>query len=222
LAVLVAIGALGVAAMAFADHGNDGKRSFFTQLDGWAETPSVVTASEGSFRLRVVATSIAAAVLLAVALLVALQIPAVAELFTARAQLVQDYDSARLGRFARFGIGFMMAMEHPFGIGPLVFGQTLGEDTHNIWLKALLDYGWLGFASYIILIGWTLAGGFRILFRNRPWQPYVLCAYVVFIGHIALGTVIDTDHWRHFYLLLGLIWGGMGLEYRYQRGLLAG
>jgi O-antigen ligase len=178
--------------------------------------------SSGSFRLRIVAMSIAAAVLLAVALLVALQIPAVSELFTARAQLVQDYDSARLGRFARFGIGFLMAMEHPFGIGPLVFGQMLGEDTHNIWLKALLDYGWLGFASYVILIGWTLAGGFRILFRNRPWQPYVLCAYVVFVGHIALGTVIDTDHWRHFYLLLGLIWGGMGLEYRHQRGIVPG
>jgi O-antigen ligase len=178
--------------------------------------------SSGSFRLRIVAMSIAAAVLLAVALLVALQIPAVSELFTARAQLVQDYDSARLGRFARFGIGFLMAMEHPFGIGPLVFGEMLGEDTHNIWLKALLDYGWLGFASYVILIGWTLTGGFRILFRNRPWQPYVLCAYVVFVGHIALGTVIDTDHWRHFYLLLGLIWGGMGLEYRHQRGIVPG
>ncbi len=174
--------------------------------------------SSGTFRLRIAVMSIAAAVLLVAAVLVALQIPAVAELFTARAQLVQDYDSARLGRFARFGIGFLMAMEHPFGIGPLVFGRMLGEDTHDIWLKALLDYGWLGFASYVILIGWTLGGGFRILFRNRPWQPYVLCAYVVFVGHIALGTVIDTDHWRHFYLLLGLIWGGMGLEYRHQRG----
>jgi hypothetical protein len=54
LAVLVAIGVLGVAAMAFADHGNDGKRSFFTQLDGWGEAPSVVTTGHGSFRLRVV------------------------------------------------------------------------------------------------------------------------------------------------------------------------
>jgi O-antigen ligase len=174
--------------------------------------------SSGSFRLRIAVMSIAAAILLMAAVLIALQIPAVAELFTARAQLVQEYDSARLGRFARFGIGFLMAMEHPFGIGPLVFGQMLGEDTHDIWLKALLDYGWLGFASYVILIGWTLAGGFRILFRNRPWQPYVLCAYVVFVGHIALGAVIDTDHWRHFYLLLGLIWGGMALEHRHQRG----
>ena len=63
--------------------------------------------------------------LLVVALLVILQIPGVAELFTARAQLAQDYDSARLGRFARYTIGFLMAMEHPLGIGPLVFGRSL-------------------------------------------------------------------------------------------------
>ena len=144
--------------------------------------------SSGKFRLRIVVMSIAAIALLVAALLVILQIPGVADMLTTRAQLVQDYDGARLGRFARYGIGFQMAMEHPLGIGPLVFGQLLGEDTHDIWLKALLDYGWLGFASWAIMIGWTIAAGFRILFRNRPWQPFVLCAYVVFIGHVALGT----------------------------------
>jgi O-antigen ligase len=180
--------------------------------------------NSGAFRLRIAAMSIAAFVFMALALLIALQIPSVSELFTARAQLAQDYDSARLGRFARFGIGFLLAMEKPFGIGPLVFGQIYGEDTHNIWLKTLLDYGWLGFATYLTLICWTVAAGFRALLRDRSWQPYLLCAYAVFLGHIALGTVIDTDHWRHFYLLLGLIWGAIGLEYRHQyqrRGQLA-
>ena len=177
--------------------------------------------TNGRFRLRIVAMSIAAVALLIVAFLIVLQIPGVADMLTERAQLAQDYDSARLGRFARYTIGLQMAMEHPLGIGPLVFGQLLGEDTHNIWLKALLDYGWLGFASYAILLGWTLAAGFRILFRDRPWQPFLLCAYVVFLGHVALGTVIDTDHWRHFYLLIGLVWGAIALEYRYQRGLAA-
>ncbi|WP_246245614.1 O-antigen ligase family protein [Mesorhizobium zhangyense] len=177
--------------------------------------------SSGRFRLRIVVMSVAAFLFLALALLIALQIPSVAELFTARAQLAQDYDSARLGRFARYGIGFMLALEKPFGIGPLVFGQIYGEDTHDIWLKALMDYGWLGFVSWLTMICWTLTSGFRILFRDRPWQPYVLCAYVVLIGHIALGTFIDTDHWRHFYLLLGLIWGGIGLEYRHQHAIRA-
>ena len=160
---------------------------------------------------------LAAVAFLVLALLVILLIPGVAEIFPARAQLVQEYDGARLGRFARYVIGFQLGMEHPLGIGPLVFGQIYGEDTHNIWLKSLMDYGWLGFACWLTLMVWTVAAGFQLLFRDRPWQPYLLCAYVTFVGHIALGTVIDTDHWRHFYLLLGLIWGAIGLEARYQR-----
>ncbi len=175
--------------------------------------------ASGAFRLRVVVMALGAVLFLVVAVVVALQIPEIRELFTQRAHLAQEYDSARFGRFARYGIGFLLAMEHPFGIGPLVFGKIYGEDTHDIWLKSLLDYGWLGFASYAILICWTLAAGFRILFRQRPWQPYLLVAYVVFVGHVALGTIIDTDHWRHFYLLLGLIWGAIALEYRHQRRL---
>ncbi len=175
--------------------------------------------ASGLFRLRVVVMSILAVGLLLIAILVVLQLPGVDEFFNSRAQLAQEYDSARLGRFARYTIGFQMAMEHPLGIGALVFGLIFGEDTHDIWLKTLLDYGWLGFASWVIMIGWTIAGGFRLLFRDRPWQPYLLCAYVVFIGHVALGTIIDTDHWRHFYMLIGMIWGCMALEWRHQREL---
>ncbi|MCR4266039.1 O-antigen ligase [Nitratireductor sp. ZSWI3] len=176
----------------------------------------------GTERLRVAVTALLAFAGLLLALLLALQIPAVGDLFSERARLVQDYDAARLGRFARFGIGFLWASEHPLGIGPLEFGQILGEDTHNIWLKALLDYSWLGFAAYLTLILWTLTAGFRILFRRRPWQPYLLCVYIVFAGHVALGTVIDTDHWRHFYLLLGLLWGMIALEQKHMAALVRG
>lgn len=178
-----------------------------------------VQSASGLFRLRIIIMTIVAITLLIVAMLAMLQMPGVADMFTTRAQLAQDYDSDRLGRFARYGIGFLMAMEHPLGIGPLVFGKIYGEDTHNIWLKALLDYGWLGFAAHAVLIGWTLVAGSRILFRSRPWQPFFLCAYIVLVGHVALGTVIDTDHWRHFYLLLGLVWGGIALEGKHQRGM---
>jgi len=173
----------------------------------------------GAFRLRIVVMTIAALTLLVAAMLVLVQIPGVADMLSDRAQLAQDYDSARLGRFDRYGIGFLLALEKPLGIGPLVFGQIYGEDTHDIWLKMLMDYGWLGFVSFLTLTLWTVAAGFRLLLRDRPWQPYVLCAYVVYIGHIGLGTFIDTDHWRHFYMLFGLIWGGIALEQRYRKGL---
>jgi len=175
--------------------------------------------NSGKFRLRVVIMTIAAIALLVVAMIVILQLPGVADMFSSRAHLEQSYDTARLGRFARYTIGFQMAMEHPFGIGPLVFGTIFGEDTHDIWLKMLMDYGWLGFVSFLTLTLWTISAGFRILLRDRPWQPYLLCAYVAFIGNIGLGTFIDIDHWRHLYLLLGMIWGAIALEYRHQKEL---
>jgi len=37
---------------------------------------------------------------------------------------------------------------------------------------------------------------------------------VTFVGHVMIGAVIDTDHWRHFFLLLGILWGCMALEKR--------
>jgi len=172
--------------------------------------------TSGLFRLRIALTSALAVILILGAILVVLQIPGTAEFLAERARLVQSYDGGEGGRFARFAEGFRMATENPLGIGPLNFGRLLGEDTHNIWLKALMDYGWLGFAAFLALVAWTLAGGFRILFRARPWQPYLLCAYVVFVGHLILGTVIDMDHWRHFYVLVGLIWAAMALEARHQ------
>jgi O-antigen ligase len=180
--------------------------------------------ASGLFRLRIAMMSLLALVLAAGGILVALQIPGTAEFLAQRAQLVQNYDGGEGGRFARFLDGFALAAQSPLGIGPLNFGRVFSEDTHNIWLKALMDYGWLGFAAFLLLVAWTVAGGFRILFRDRPWQPYLLCAYVVFLGHIMLGTVIDMDHWRHFYLLIGLIWGAMALEARHQnaRGLAQG
>lgn len=113
----------------------------------------------------------------------------------------------------------ILATQHPLGIGPLEFAPMFGEDTHNIWLKAVLDYGWIGFIAFLTLTFLTLGIGFKLLFRNRPWQPFLLVAYATYLEHVLIGNVIDTDHWRHFYLLFRIIWGCAGLEYRYQLSL---
>jgi O-antigen ligase len=165
-----------------------------------------------ALRLRIIVTGLVGIGILVLTLLVALQFDQVAQLFETRAQFTQDYDTAQFGRFNRYWLGLLQAMESPLGIGPLVFGTIYGEDTHNIWLKALMDYGWLGFLSLLTLVVWTLVAGFKCLLRDRPWQPYFLCAYIVFFGHILIATFIDTDHWRHLYILLGILWGCIGLE----------
>lgn len=173
----------------------------------------------GAFRLKILLLSLAAVVLLVVAVVIALQFEQVRNLFLDRTTLVKEYDGGHLGRFARHRIGFLMMMESPLGIGPMVFSEIFPEDEHNIWLKSLTTYGWLGFLSYIAMMAWTLTIGFRLLLRDRPWQPYLMIAWIVIVGHVIIGNVIDTDHWRHFYLLLGIVWGCGALEWRHQRML---
>jgi hypothetical protein len=41
--------------------------------------------------------------------------------------------------------------------------------------------------------------------RGGDGTNAVLCA--AFIGVVVEGLVIDSDHWRHFFLLMGTIWG---------------
>ncbi len=154
---------------------------------------------------------------LIVAIIVALQIDAIADIFVQRAQVVQNYDGARLGRFARHAIGFELALSKPWGIGNLEFGFLYGEDEHNVYLRSLLSYGWIGFVSWLTIILWPLIAGFKMLFLNRPWQVYFQICYVVFLGHLLLAWVIDIDHWRHVYLLLGMIWGCILLEKKHKK-----
>lgn len=172
-----------------------------------------------AFRLKILVLSLAAVIAMVTALLVALQFEKVQALFETRTQLVQEYDGGHLGRFARHRLGFEMAMERPLGIGPMMFGKIFPEDEHNIWLKSLTTYGWIGFVSYVALMIWTLCIGFRYLLRDRPWQPYLMVAWIVLVGHVLVGNVIDTDHWRHFFLLLGIVWGCGAAEWRHQRAL---
>ena len=176
----------------------------------------------GAFRLKILLLSLAAVVLLVVAVVIALQFEQVRNLFLDRTTLVKEYDGGHLGRFARHRIGFLMMMENPLGIGPMVFSEIFPEDEHNIWLKSLTTYGWLGFVSYVTMMAWTLTIGFRFLLRDRPWQPYLMIAWIVIVGHVIIGNVIDTDHWRHFYLLLGIVWGCGALEWRHRRMLRRG
>lgn len=182
----------------------------------------IVNEQRARVRLKYIVLAVAGAVAVALMLLVAIQFEAVADVLAERLRLVQDYDAGRYGRFARHALGFSMALDHPLGIGPLEFGKMWGEDTHNNLVKALMAHGWLGFASWVAIMVWTLVAGFKLLFRPRPWLPYYQIAYVVFVGHQIVGIVIDTDHWRHFYLMIGIVWGGMALEARWQRQRRAG
>lgn len=158
-------------------------------------------------RMRIVAY-FAMGILLVAALLVAvLSVPAVANMFQQRAELVESYDAGALGRFGRQAIGFFLLQEHPLGIGPLAFSRMLGEDEHNMWLKGFTTYGWLGGFAYIALVLWTITATLPLLFKRRPWQSFLQAAFAVYAGQVMIHNVIDNDHWRHLFLLYGILWG---------------
>ena len=171
----------------------------------------------GAFRLKIIVLALSGVMFAVIAIVVALQIPQVSDLLTSRTSLAQDYDSGHLGRFDRHKLGFLAAMSQPLGIGPMVFSTIYPEDEHNIWLKSLTSYGWLGFLAYVGLVCTTLWLGFRHLLRDRPWQPYLMVGWITLFGHQLIGNVIDTDHWRHHFMLYGIVWGCIALEHAHRR-----
>ena len=77
--------------------------------------------------------------------------------------------------------------------------------------------GWAGAMAYLLLLISTVWVGFRTALKRTPWQGYQIAALGAFIGEMAEGFVIDTDHWRHFYLILGIIWGLAAATRKAQR-----
>jgi len=57
------------------------------------------------------------------------------------------------------------------------------------------------------LIGTTVVLGFRYAFVRTPWQRVYLAVFATFLGTVGEAFIIDTDHWRHFWMMMGLMWG---------------
>lgn len=168
-------------------------------------------------RVRIAGAAAMGVVALAAALSAVLSIDKVAELFEVRASLDQSYDLGHAGRFGRHALGFALALEKPFGIGPLQFSRFFPEDPHNSYLNAFMAGGWLSGTSYLALVLTTLAYGFRYAFVRTPWQRTYLAVLSAYVAAAAESVIIDSDHWRHYFLLLGLLWGLIVVSVPYRR-----
>src|SRR6202007_6890 len=81
------------------------------------------------------------------------------------------------------------------------------EDPHNSFLDSFMAGGWLGGLAFIALVVVTVAIGLRHIFVRTPWQPTYIAAYAAFIGEVGESYIIDVQHWRHYYLIMGMVWG---------------
>ena len=174
-----------------------------------AVTVAILIAASPDPRLRARILLFAAVTAVGTALLVAamMSIDTVRDLFLERAKAIQPYDVGPGGRFWEQRLALGVILDHPNGMGPFEFSRVFGMQQHDVYMQGFLVYGWLGGAAYLTLVAVTLAGRAR----NGPRAGAVaklphrrLCDLV---GEAVEGLIVDTDHWRHFFLLLGLIWG---------------
>lgn len=138
----------------------------------------------------------------------ALELDAVGALFEERASLDQSYDEGPEGRFGGQAKAIGLILGHPLGIGTHMFRETQHvEEPHNVYLSQFLNAGWIGGLAYIASVFGTLAAGFYALRQRTALQGPLIVATAAFAGLAFEGFVIDSDHWRHFFIVMALVWG---------------
>lgn len=158
-------------------------------------------------KVRIMMMSMVGAAMLVVALGGLLSIPSVYKLFETRFA-TQSYDTGETGRFGRQGYAFELALDHPWGLGPGEFRNLrIIEEPHNVYVSVLHNYGWGGGILFIGLIGVTLWKGLGTLLRPSPYRLLAIPLMATFSMLAAESAIIDSDHWRHLFLLIGLVWG---------------
>lgn len=158
-------------------------------------------------RTRVVLYGAAGLLVAALFLIAATSIGSVHDMIVERAKAIQPYDVGPGGRFWQQQMALGTILDNPNGLGPFEFDRIYGLQQHNVYMQGFLVYGWVGGAAYVALVAITLMLGLLTVSAPTPWQFYLITAYAVFVGDALEGMIVDTDHWRHFFLLLGLVWG---------------
>jgi O-antigen ligase len=147
--------------------------------------------------------------LAAVAVLLALAVGAVvvgtgsADFLVERAR-PQTYDTQR---FSGQRAGLAPAEEYPLGAGPGQFEALAGISAHSTYARAIGEEGILGVIALLALLGYTLLMAARNAARGQGAYGIGSAALLAaWCGLLANSAFIDTLHWRHLWLVAGLIW----------------
>ena len=118
----------------------------------------------------------------------------------------QTYD---VGRFQGQRLGIAVAGEYPLGVGPGQFETVLEIAAHSTYVRTVAEQGLPGLIVLVLLMLVTLHWAAQNAIRSR--NPYGIGSAALlgaWAGLLANSFFIDTIHWRHLWLLAGLIWAG--------------
>lgn len=148
-----------------------------------------------------------AVILFPIAMMALLQIETVREMAEVRFRLDQSYDSGPYGRFGGQAKALDLTLQNPLGIGTSTFLRYHLEQPHNVYLTMFLAAGWIGGFAYILAVVLTLGAGIVHSLTPGPMQRLQILASAAFAGLVVQGFLVETDHWRHFFLIQALVIG---------------
>ena len=144
-------------------------------------------------------------VLAAVAIGGVLAVTGSLEFLEERAKL-QTYDSER---FAAQRRGIEFGEQNVLGIGPGQFEVRAPVPSHNLYVRALSEQGFFGLLAVLAIILATLIFALRNAVLGRDTYGIGSAALLgAWVGIVIESFVIDSNHWRHLFLVAALIWVG--------------
>lgn len=137
----------------------------------------------------------------------------------ARFKVLEKYDI--FGRFSAWKSGIMILHDYPLGIGPGQFeiyspvyekylpNVIITPSAHNLYLRVLVENGMVG----LICLGGAFILLLRDLYRSVKRSIKIGSSWLITVGSWLISClagilvesfVIDTLHWRHFWIIIGL------------------
>ena len=168
---------------------------------------TLMTTPSQATRGRIFFYSLVLAGVLALILTILLSIPEVRTIFTDRFELVKKYDGGERGRFGNQINAIPLLLQLPFGFGPYRFDRYFTNAPHSAFLNAFSAGGWIGGITYFTLVCSNLFIGLKTVFTRSPFQNYAILVFACLVAVTFQGIQIDTEHWRHYYWLIGMMWG---------------
>lgn len=166
-----------------------------------------ITARDDTTRARIALLAVLALAALGLGLATLLASDNVRDIFLDRFVLQKDYDSGPSGRFGTQLRAIPDLLTRPFGHGPNRFWLFYPENPHNTYMMAFSSYGWLGGIAFLAFIVTTFLISWRTVLMRTPFQPYAIIIFAALVPHLVQNFQIDTDRWRHLFMIYGLSWG---------------
>jgi len=161
----------------------------------------VVWLADSRARRRLLGMGLASALVVIPLALWALTASGLGEYLSSRLSL-QRYDADRFGAQRE---ALEVSARHWLGIGPGNWTRPrFATDTHNVYLRVLSENGVLGLVGFLLLVLGSVVRGVAGLRAPGARAGWCAVSLAVIAGVLVESAVIDTLHWRHFFLFLAL------------------